>query len=527
LDKIVKKGSILKLHWILSVLLLSACVINPSDQFNSPAPIDNDRLSSLIAVELLRQDLEQLVRLVESIHPEPFAVFSKALFLEKAKLIKMSLQYPLSRREFYVRIAPLVAQLRDIHSHVKLPKYPPNSSKNGKKLFPLAVLYEKQGLYVAADLSSHPKLHSGTQLVSINGAPVDFLLDVMRGMTSYETDAGLRRRIQVDFPWLLWAMGYATQSYRVEYLADLQLQSIEMDGITPVYSEAENKIEETNINAEQQTLDVKPQQTHAIASFYGSSQLTKKTRLLWFNDFKEQPHLFRQFLQQEFSRMEQERTANLVIDVRYNDGGLSQNIKTLLSYISDKPVYWSQRGELHISSALKKLHHKKTKQRRKNKYKWGLQWLPLEWTDRLQYEISWSDAGETIAVDFEPVEPLQGYRPKKIVLLLNGFCYSACSTLVATVNHYSLAQTIGEISGNYARVEYAYPISTRLKNSHLELMLPTIKLQFEQTDNDRKNIINEKTSLVKPQIELQRSQQDIFEQRDIVLSKALQILGDD
>ncbi|MDQ7051245.1 MAG: S41 family peptidase [Enterobacterales bacterium] len=510
---------------------MSACAIKPLEYPTDIAPIDRDRVTSLIAVELLRQDINQLVKMVQSIHPEPFAIISKIHFLEQAERIKQSLQYPLSRSEFYIRIAPLVAQLRDIHSQIKLPKYPPSNSHNNNRLFPLAVLYEKQGLYVAADLSPNPQIRSGSQIVSINGAPIDFLLDVMRRMTAYETQAGLRRRVQIDFPWLLWVMGYASQNYQIEYLSGLELKRVELEGIMPVTSSSKNETEGTLVKSVTET-NAAPsglikEEDQPIASFYGSSQLADNTRLLWFNDFKEKPQAFQQFLQHEFETMQRQASEKLIIDVRYNDGGLSQNIKTLLSYISNKPVYWSQRGELQISSAFKILHHQKTKQRRKNKYKWGLQWLPLEWTDTLQYEISWSDNGEKIAVNFEPVEPKQTYLPNNILLLVNGFCYSACSSLVATVNQYSLAQTLGEISGNYARVQYAYPIVSQLKNSHLKLMLPTMKLEFTQVEIDRRSIMNEATSLVKPKITMQRSQQDIVEQRDAVLSKALLILEND
>ncbi len=530
MNKLIKLPPAIRLHLILSVLFLSGCAIKPLEHSKGPVPIDRDRVTSLIAVELLRQDIDQLVNQVQSIHPEPFAVISKALFLNKAEVIKQSLQYPLSRSEFYVRIAPLLALLRDIHSQIKLPKYSPSHDLKANRLFPLAVLYEKQGLFVAADLSSNPQLPSGAQIVSINGAPITFLLDVMRRMTAYETQTGLRRRIQVDFPWLLWVMGYASRSYQVEYLSGLELQSVELQGIIPVATESQNDIEETIANIDDKTdasRKEEKQKLPEIASFYGSSQLTDDTRLLWFNDFKEQPHRFKQFLQNEFDTMQRLGSENLIIDVRYNDGGLSQNIKTLLSFITNKPVYWSQRGKLHISTAFKNLHHQKTKQRRKNKYKWGLQWLPLEWTDTLQYEITWSDNGEDIAVEFEPIEPQYGYLPKKILLLVNGFCYSACSTFVATVNHNALAQSLGEMSGNYARVQYAYPIISQLKNSHLQLMLPTMKLEFERFENDRLAIMNEAESLVKPKVALQRSQQDIVNQRDVVLLKALKMLGTD
>ncbi len=512
----------IRLHLILSVLFLSSCATKtPSPSLHS-IPTDKARESSLIAVEFLRQDIDQLVRNVINIHPEPFALVSKDDFVGKAEKIKQSLRYPLSRSEFFIRIAPLVAQLRDIHSQIKLPKYSPEQYLDGLKLFPLAVLYEKGGLYVAADLSHHPQIQSGAQITAINDAPVEYLLDVMQRLTASETSAGMRRRIQVDFPWLLWAMGYANTHYRIEYLSELTAHSVELEGLVP--REAIKPHEEDLTLDQSQNLDERPIKP-SVASFYGASRLSQTSQLLWFNDFREQPDQFKQFLEQAFAKMERGSISNLIIDVRYNDGGLSQNIKTLLSFISEKPIYWSQQGEIKTSAALKRLHQRRTKQRRKNKYQWGLQWLPLEWTDTLQYEISWSDRGDKVEVDFEAIEPRPGFKPAQVFLLVNGFCYSACSSLVATANHYSLAQTIGELSGNFARVQYAYPILEKLNNSGLELMLPTMKLNFLRNEKDRKAIMNEATSLIKPQIPLLRSQQNIKQQQDIVLMKALEIIS--
>ena len=190
--------------------------------------------------------------------------------------------------------------------------------------------------------------------------------------------------------------------------------------------------------------------------------LTPNTALLWLNDFNENPETFSSFLEEKFEQMASYQIENLIIDVRYNQGGLSENLKNLLARLTDEPVYWASQGLIKISDKLKNNHLTKTKARRESKYKWGLQWLPLEWTDKLQHSIYWADPGETITLDLDSITPNGSYRPERVWVLTNGFCYSACSLFVASVNHYQLAKTMGEQTGSLARYQFAYPVKIKL-----------------------------------------------------------------
>jgi len=510
---------------ILLVSLLTLLTGCATSRVESPVTekhqiIQNESRYRLIAPEILRLDVEQIVKRVVEVHPEPFAMVSEQAFRAKAQLVKQSIRFPLSPSEFYLRVAPLIAMLGDIHSNLELPKYLPTQTREAKsvainsspKLFPLAVLYENEHIYVAADLSESPQIPVGALIKSINGAPIDYLLKVMKGLTVLETESGQRRKIQVDFPWLISVMGYARSGYEIVYQWQNQQITLTIEGIVPAKTQKEEVLADSSevIN-----------QSNSQSSFYGNSFLTDKTALLWFNDFKEDPQVFSEFLEKQFQKINNRQIKNLIIDVRYNEGGLSQNIKSLLAYLTERPIFWSQAGQINISKPLKKLHRQKTRQRRKNKYQWGLQWLPLEWTDSLLYEVSWSDVGQKIPVEFEKISPQETPTPLKFVVLTNGFCYSACSSFVATVNYYDLAETIGEMAGSYARVQYAYPLITQLSHSQLKLALPTMKLIFDNKFKDRKSVMGGNNNLISPDLFIQRNSQQVIERQDVSLTTAL------
>ena len=185
-----------------------------------------------ISPELLIEELELIKKHLIKIHPQPFARFSKDKFNVQFNQLKESINYPISRSEFYLRLAPLLASLKDIHTFVHLPKDQFGDFKyRQEKLLPLALIVEDEKLFVAADLSDSHLINTGSEVLSINGAPTKFLLNVMRALTTQETVTGQNRKIQMEFSWLLAAMGYAGETYKIEYLWHGDSFETQMNGL--------------------------------------------------------------------------------------------------------------------------------------------------------------------------------------------------------------------------------------------------------------------------------------------------------
>ncbi|TQV87842.1 S41 family peptidase [Aliikangiella coralliicola] len=448
--------------------------------------------STQISPELLKEELDLIREHILTIHPQPFARWSKAEFETHIRQLKKQLNYPLSRGEFFLRVAPLLANMHDVHSYVNLPKDQfGDFRRRGEKLFPLAVILHQKKIFVASDLSAEPMVPNGAEIISINQAPVSYLLDKMRSLTVNETPTGQNRRIQMDFTWLLSAMGYARDTYRVQYLWQDQPFELELAGL---------KLPKSLSNGE------------SPVSFYGYSKLTPNTSLFWLNDFNENPEVFEAYLDEKFTQMHEQGIKNLILDLRYNSGGLSENLKALLSRLTHKPIHWAERGVIKISESLKKNHLTKTRQRREDKYSWGLQWLPFEWTDSLQHSIWWSEPGEVINLELNAIEPNSSKNLSGVWVLTNGYCYSACSFFVASVNHHQLGKTLGEKPGSLAKFQFAYPVNIELPHSGLTLTLPTMRLDFTKTNLP---------DLIMPQEQIRRTQEDIASRRDPVLNRAL------
>ncbi|MDH5433758.1 MAG: S41 family peptidase [Gammaproteobacteria bacterium] len=481
------------------ILFLNGCA-GQLDEVAEPITSEDLRLyrtsETLISPELLKADLKQLRKAVIDIHPQPFVRSKQADFDRDFDQVYNSIIFGLSQKDFYLKIAPLLASLNDIHSLVQFPKIGvEEAGELIENLFPLAVVIDKNKVYVAADLTPEQQVPSGAQIVNINHAPISYFLEKMRQLTAKETDTGQTRNIQLNFSRYLPAIGHSDEDYVIEYRWQGQHFIVNLKAIKQKLVASNGK----------------------ITSYYGYSPLNHNTALLWMNDFHENPEKFDDYLQDKFALMQKTQIKNLIIDMRYNKGGLLENLKSLLGRMINQSIEWASSGVIKASEALKENHQNKTRQRRQDKYSWGLQWLPLEWADVLQHKIVWAGEGEIIAVDIDPVEVIEGYRPNKIWVLTNGYCYSACSLFAASVNYYKLGQTVGEKPGSLVDVQFAYPITTQLKHSGLKVTLPTMQINFVGSDNKGYG----KQDPLEPNISVQRSFQDIINRQDSILNRAL------
>ena len=148
--------SVKLLSLLFLVFIVAGCATRHIEKANKPVEVEKevrDSRNKLISPQLLKQDFDQLMTLITQVHPEPYALISESEFKNRASIIRSSIKYPLSPNEFYLRVAPVVADIGDVHSSLDLPKYLPRSSVYGDnlvsqsdsapKLFPLAVLVEE------------------------------------------------------------------------------------------------------------------------------------------------------------------------------------------------------------------------------------------------------------------------------------------------------------------------------------------------------------------------------------------------
>jgi hypothetical protein len=474
----------------LLLLLLSNCAsLLDSD-------IAKTKSEKIYTPAQLRADLNFFNRVLKEVHPEPFARLERNKFQNSFDQLFIQTSWPQRRRDFFRNFAPLVSSISDIHTRVLYPFEEQQYFLEQQGQFPLSVLYSTEGLIVVADQQRIPLIPVGAKLVSINNIDIDTILDNFKNYIPAETVTGQRRMIQMEFTSLLWSVYQLEGDYDVEFIWRNQHFSRKIKGI-------KNKTTE---------------QAKSTVSHYGLMSIDPSTSVLWLNDFNEEYDKFEAFLDYQFKELVEQNKSNLILDLRYNQGGITDNLALLLSYLTSKPINWATHATLKLSEPFRDQHGLLLNNAKNQKYGNYLDWLPVEYLNFWQWEILFADDGELLETNIKSVvSEKEHYFTGNIVVLSNGYCFSACASLVATLEKNKLATVIGESPGSMTNVQYGYPIEIKLPNTGLKVIIPAMKFVLENTKTLPNN------ALV-PEYKVERLRLDVLLGRDPVLEFALDLL---
>ncbi len=471
----------------LGILFLSACTTTPiTENKIEQEPIFNPGQ--------LREDLRFLDKSLQEIHPEPFSRLDRSTYQQIYQQLHQTLIWPLRRQDFYRQMAPLISRFSDTHTRLLYPQqeYQQFISSHGK--FPLALVYSNDGLFVVADGQEKIIIPIGAKVIAINDVAIESILENFKSYIPAETGSGQRRMIQMEFPRLLWSLYDVHTNYEIDYLWHDR-----------VFRKTVRAIKTRDGGLHQ-----------PVASHYGSYTINKQTRLLWLNDFNEKYDSFEQFLDRQFRQIAEQEISTVILDLRYNKGGITDNLALLLSYLTKDEVSWANKGTVKLSEPFRKHHYRLLTNTKNEKYGQYLDWLPVEYLNLLQWEILFASDGEWLEADIDKVNHNEeiGFKGD-LYVLSNGYCFSACASLVATLQQNKLATIIGEAPGSQTHVQYGYPIEVELPNTGLKLVIPAMKFELNDSISKQK--------VITPDHQLERSVIDIILGQDTVLDFALKL----
>ena len=131
------------------------------------------KLDEVIAPEKLREDFRIVREALEKAHPGLYLYTPKNKFDGLFEETTKSFTKPLTRREFYLRVAPMVEMVKCGHTYFDFPPKLLNRLNREAKLFPLPVFFLNQKAYV--DLKDG-EIPLGAEVVAINGRPMAEIL---------------------------------------------------------------------------------------------------------------------------------------------------------------------------------------------------------------------------------------------------------------------------------------------------------------------------------------------------------------
>lgn len=413
------------------------------------SPIDSE-LGKRFTKDELIEDLKYMDDTFEEVHPNLYFNRSKDTSVEQLRKIQAQLSNPLTRSEFYSRIAPFAADFNDGHTMVAIPheEYV-KSDEIGSVRFPFSVHCSNGKVTLTGTVLEEYKGYVGRKLLSINGESVTDILDSMISMMSGESKGFKYSCLFMVFPKLLFVLKGGSESYFLKVSGDSSPEEITVPGISRTQSitDSASKAENTT---EPYSFEVLEDLDCAVLT------------LLRCEDEKK----FREFSQNLFNILKRERVGNLLIDLRHNGGGSSAIGDELCAYLTDEPVYQFSGMEMKVSKKVKKYYSGKNR----DSAKFPLNLFPLSILALLCPPLR-RKTGSVYRVSIpEMYHPERSQRsPRfqgKVYVVTSRFTYSAAASLAATIKANGLGKLIGDPTGGYSST-YGDVFSFSLPNTKL------------------------------------------------------------
>lgn len=155
---------------LLALSFLLSAAAAPAQPVQSPSRPP----AKTLTVAQLREDLGRLRFTLEHAHPNLYRYTARPAMDALFDAIRARLNRPLTDLEFYRRLFPLTDAIRDSHTSLQLP---PDLRRyfagNARPVFPLDLFFSDGRVLVEADLSDRPLVAAGSELLSIDGHPMD------------------------------------------------------------------------------------------------------------------------------------------------------------------------------------------------------------------------------------------------------------------------------------------------------------------------------------------------------------------
>jgi SAM-dependent methyltransferase len=407
---------------------------------------------------------------------------------------------PMTEFDFYHALLPLVAEIRDGHSRLRLSAAGDAFLSSQPVVFPFGLRFLNNKAYILRNLSSDPSVKEGAELLSINGVPLDEILPKL--MALMPSDAGIKTRKlrQLEFPavfgrLLALEFGRATE-YRLRLrpchtneTSELSVPGIKGEDIIKILGE---RYPDT----------ARPLPLYELA-FKGQTAIIT---IRGFADDKGSGKVpYPDFLKNAFRELEEKKVHKLIIDLRGNGGGQDDYGKLLFAYVMDKPFLYYKALE--------------TKKDRYDLFRFTT--VTQTEAEELAHQVKknargWFDVLGHPNLGLQlPKNP--GFRGK-VAILIDGLSFSATGESTSLYHYHHKAVFFGEEcgAGYYGNTSGFMPLAT-LPNTRIQMGIPMIlyTMAVEGYPKDRGII---------PDVPVTPTIEDLLAGRDPAMDRALDFL---
>ncbi len=434
--------------------------------------------------EELRKDVDFAYMLLTKGHPGVYWYITKEKLEFKFDSLKKTLTTGLTTKEFYKKMAPLIAEVKCGHTRLiavtkKLTKYEKDSlAKLGKPITQFGYKVINNGLYVTSYHKKITQAKKGDEILAINGVPS---LEIINNLTkNYASDgynqtfkAAVLNRAFVNWYTLIYD-NKDTLDFKIkkrDSIFNLTLTTIKKEDKKDSISVKKKivKLSKDSVLAKRNLAKEKLK-----IRYKGSDELKKPMLDLKFlekdssiaylkvKSFSFPYANFNRFFKESFLAIKDGKTKDLIIDLRDNGGGSLTACRNLFAYLVDQDF-------IYLS--------KTTVDRRFNPYLHSkgvfnaLKIVPFQILNTFLLKKE-NDKYKLNYTGMKLLHPKKNHYDGKVYVLINGYSFSASALLSSNLKEIKRATFVGqETGGGYnGCVAGSIPI-LNLPNSKLKLRM--------------------------------------------------------
>lgn len=499
------KDAIKNTLFLIISLLLWSCV--SVEQYNK-------NLDTPIAPELLKKDVDFAYKKLQKLHPKLYWYIPKEKLDYKFDSLKSTLTKPLKPSEFFLKLAPVIAEVREGHLRLvplekRLTKKETKRLKNQKgTLGRFNYAIEGNRLYLKDNAEKVGSLKVGTEILKINDVPVTQILEKYRPLvtsdgynTTYQKYS-LARRFN---PFFTLEYGIL-DSVKVEARHQDSLKTIVLKRETKTKTEKKKEKLDQKLTTEKKTKGYNP----ITKSYNRDLQFLDKDSSIAYMKIKTFSGTYsRKFYKNSFALLKKAKTETLIIDIRDNLGGSLAEINNLYSYFAREKFKFIKDIEVTNRTSILSTDYLKN---------FPSVTKPLGIISYPIYMLvsvigTKKKDGQYYLMDLFPTK-----KPKadafygKTYVLINGSSFSASSIISAKFKADQLALLVGEETGGANDGTVAGIYSTQ-KLPYSKMKLP-IGLFLIQPNIEMTNTMKGVT----PNVEITPTLDEVLQKKDVQLN---------
>jgi C-terminal processing protease CtpA/Prc len=329
----------------------------------------NEHLNNLISVEKLKSDVDFTYRKLQKLHPNLYWYISKKELDYKFDSLKSSISKPMLPFDFYTKLSPVVASVRQGHLTVIAP------SKKFKKKEIKALLKKGIGplsqfdyeflnnkLYVVKSKSNNKTIKAGTEVIAVNGVNA---IDLINKNSRFFSSDGFNTTFKNRSAGKRFS-SYFTNENGIKDSIQFNFQFNDSLKAVTILRKKEDTLEKLANKNKKVLTSIDKQKSREIrrkkrVNGYNKDEKNyihelrflekdSSVAIMKIRSFKK-GH-FRTFYKESFNKIEQSKSNTLILDLRDNGGGRLSEIVNLYSYLADSSFVFLEKSEVVSKASL-------------------------------------------------------------------------------------------------------------------------------------------------------------------------------